>query len=328
MLLIAAIVLAVLLALGLLAGNYLYTFSLHAAKRIPFGLDGKPVQQGGAQEESAQEGSAQEGGVQVGLEGLFTDPDWLRGVGARDEWIPSHDGLRLHALAIDDRPGVPWIVLLHGYTSNCEAMAVFAKGFYERGYHVLIPDLRGHGQSGGTYRGMGWDDRPDILRWLEWIVARDPGCEIALYGISMGGAAVMMVSGEALPVNVKALIEDCGYSSVYEEFRYQLGNIFHLPAFPFMQLADLVTRLRTGSRLIADGSAVEQVKKCVTPMLFIHGAKDVFVPFSMLDAVYEAASCEKERFVVPDAVHGMSFSTDPDGFWRAIDAFLAKYIGK
>ena len=317
-LMIAAAVAVILFALGMLAGNYLYNFSLNAARTTEFRLDGKPR----GEDESV---SAPVNGEQIGMEGLFSDPEWLASVGAADEWITSHDGLDLHALTIRTAADAPWMVLLHGYTSSCRSMASFAKGFFERGWNILMPDLRGHGESEGTYRGMGWDDRADILRWLELLVSRDPDCEIAMYGISMGGAAVMMVSGEPLPNNVKALIEDCGYSSVYDEFSYQLGNIFHLPAFPFMQFADLVTRLRAGSRLIFDGSSIEQLKKNKTPMLFIHGTEDTFVPFSMLAQVYDAAVCEKEQLIVEGAVHGMSFATDPERFWGAIDAFLAKH---
>ena len=38
--------------------------------------------------------------------------------------------------------------------------------------------------------------------------------EIVLHGLSMGAATVLMVSGERLPEQVKAIIEDCGYTSV------------------------------------------------------------------------------------------------------------------
>ena len=41
----------------------------------------------------------------------------------------------------------------------------------------------------------------------------------------MGAATVMMTSGEDLPSNVKVIIEDCGYSTVVDEFTYQLKSI-------------------------------------------------------------------------------------------------------
>ena len=53
-----------------------------------------------------------------------------------------------------------------------------------------------------------------------------------------------------------------------------------------------VTKLRAGYDL--EASAVKQVEKSKTPMLFIHGDADTFVPFEMLDEVYNAAKVEKE----------------------------------
>ena len=38
----------------------------------------------------------------------------------------------------------------------------------------------------------------------------------------MGAATVMMTSGERLPSNVRVVIEDCGYTSAWEEFAYEL----------------------------------------------------------------------------------------------------------
>ncbi|MEG0766219.1 MAG: alpha/beta hydrolase, partial [Clostridia bacterium] len=73
--------------------------------------------------------------------------------------------------------------------------------------------------------------------------AREENAEIVLFGVSMGGATVMMASGETLPPNVKAIIEDCGYSSIYDEFVHQLHDAYRLPAFPILNMASLFTRV-------------------------------------------------------------------------------------
>ncbi len=39
---------------------------------------------------------------------------------------------------------------------------------------------------------MGWHDRKDVLIWIQQILKKDPNAEIALFGVSMGGATVMM----------------------------------------------------------------------------------------------------------------------------------------
>lgn len=156
---------------------------------------------------------------------------------------------------------------------------------------------------------------------------QDPQAEVVLFGISMGGATVMMTAGEAdLSSNVKCVIEDCGYSSVWDEFAGQLKEMFGLPTFPVLDAASLVTQLRAGYGF-QEASAVEQLKKTSLPMLFIHGEEDTFVPYAMLDVVYQAcASPEKELLSIPSAEHGEASSVDPERYWSTVEAFLAKHM--
>ncbi|WP_431189473.1 hypothetical protein, partial [Escherichia coli] len=66
----------------------------------------------------------------------------------------------------------------------------------------------------------------DYVQWINKVLENNgKSQEIVLYGVSMGAATVMMTSGEKLPDNVKAIIEDCGYSSVHDELAYQLDDM-------------------------------------------------------------------------------------------------------
>ena len=235
--------------------------------------------------------------------------------------------IRLHGVQFP-REGNKYAILFHGYTGAAWQMAPYAKIFYDMGYSVLTPDARAHGESEGDYIGMGWLERPDVLSWIDSITGTDPDAEIVLMGVSMGGATVMMAAGEDLPGNVKCIVEDCGYSSVWDEFRLQLKNVFGLPAFPLLDAASLVCRIRAGYSF-KEASSVTQLQKATVPMLFIHGDADTFVPFSMLDEVYEAcASAEKEKLVVHDAAHGAAADTDPELYWNTVFTFVGKYISK
>ena len=218
-----------------------------------------------------------------------------------------------------------WAITVHGYTGQAAEMVRWIQQFYEKDFHVLAPDLRGHGKSEGNYIGMGWHDRKDILGWIDWILARDPEAEIVLFGLSMGAATVMMTSGEELPTNVKVIVEDCGYSSVREVFEYQLNDLFGLPPFPVINAANTVAKIRAGYDLSV-ASAVQQVAKSKTPMLFIHGEQDSFVPFEMLDVVYQAAQVDKDRLIIQGAGHGESAMVSPDVYWKTVWNFVGKYI--
>ena len=135
----------------------------------------------------------------------------------------------------------------------------------------------------------------------------------------------MMATGEELPPNVKAAVEDCGYTSVWEEFAHQMRHGFHVPPFPMLHLVDRIARHRVGYGL-KDASAIRQVAKSKTPTLFIHGEEDTFVPFAHLYRIFAAASCEKEMLPVPGAPHGLAAPTNPALYWGKVAEFLGKHV--
>lgn len=295
--------------------NYLYNLALnpYTSKDLIFGSDDKDSSDMVSQNETS---------------GISTvdDRTWLlEHSGYEDLFMTSRDGLKLHNYVLTQSDSDKWMIAVHGYTSEGILMAPYARKFYDMGYNVIIPDLRSHGQSEGDYIGMGWDERFDIIDLVNYIVENNRDAQIALFGVSMGAATVMNVSGEELPSNVKAIIEDCGYTSVWDQFAYQLDDLFGLPAFPMMHTASLVGKLRAGY-WIGEASSIEQVKKSITPTLFIHGDADDFVPYFMLDQLYAASNAEKEKLVIEGAGHAKSKDVDPELYWSTITNFLDKYV--
>ena len=181
------------------------------------------------------------------------------------------------------------------------------------------------GDSDGDYVGMGWLDREDILRWIDFILADDPQAEIVVHGISMGAATTMMTAGEDTPENVKVFIEDCGYTSVWDEFSNELKTSFGLPAFPLMYTASWLCDLKYGWNF-REASALAQVAKCELPMLFIHGDADDYVPTWMVYPLYEAKPGEKELWLVPGAGHAYSYRDNREEYTAVVRAFVGKYV--
>ena len=111
----------------------------------------------------------------------------------------------------------------------------------------------------------------------------------------MGAATVMIASSlDNLPQNVKVIIEDCGYTTALEQFKYQLKKLFNMPSFPILNIANLMVKIKSGY-FLNDASPIEAVKEAKVPIMFIHGDDDKFVPFYMLDELYEACSSEKQK---------------------------------
>ena len=258
---------------------------------------------------------------------LDSDIQWLlTESNYTDETLTSFDNLNLHAYKVlNQNDSNKWVITVHGYTSEGINMSSYAKNYYDIGYNVLIPDLRSHGLSEGDYIGMGWDDRLDIIDWINTILEYNPNAEIVLHGVSMGAATVSMVSGEDLPSNVKAIVADCGYTSVWDEFAYQLDDLFSLPEFPILNVSSLVAKVRAGY-FLGEASTLKQVAKSKTPILFIHGDEDDFVPYYMMEELYNATSSEKEMLTIKNAGHAKASEVDPETYWTTVSNFTSKYI--
>lgn len=178
----------------------------------------------------------------------------------KDLFLKSKDNLKLHNYIIKNKNNSnKWVIAVHGYTSQGTYMASYAQKFYDIGYNIIIPDLRGHGKSEGTYIGMGWHERFDIVDLASYIANNYKDSQIVLFGVSMGAATVMSASGENLPRNVKAIIEDCGYTSTWNQFAYQLKVLFKLPSFPMMYVASIICKFRAGY-FINEASPIKKIR--------------------------------------------------------------------
>ena len=256
--------------------------------------------------------------------------DSLQRVGAlRDTFIVADDGPRLHAYYVRAAsPTNHTAVVVHGYTDN--ALYWLPIGYmysHDLGYNILLPDLRFAGQSEGTHIQMGWFDRLDVLRWIgvaDNMFGND--LQIVVHGISMGAATTMMLSGEKTPATVRCFVEDCGYSSVWDEFEKEL-HVMHLPSFPLLNCASAMCSLRYGWSF-SEASSVNQLKKCRKPMLFIHGDNDTYVPFSMLQKVYDAKPAPKEMWVAHGSEHALAYHDHTAEYTKVVATFVGKYIKK
>lgn len=241
-----------------------------------------------------------------------------------DKYIESYDKLQLHSYVVSQNSN-KWAIVVHGYGGSGKLMSDKSKYFYDMGYNVLIPDLRGHGKSEGDYIGMGWKDRLDIISWINFIIKENPNAEIVLHGTSMGAATVLMTSGENLPSNVKAIVADCAYTSAWDEFSYQLETYLKVPSSYILNVTNMVTKLKAGYSL-KEASALECVKKATVPILYIHGDKDKFVPYSMMDKLYDATISPKEKLTIEGGEHANSDLVSPFLYWLTVEDFLNQYV--
>ena len=145
----------------------------------------------------------------------ITDIDALK-----DTLITASDGAKLNALYLPAaEPTSKTAFLIHGYTDSAIRMLMLGYMYnHEMGYNIFLPDLRNAGSSEGDHFQMGWNDRHDVIQWMD--IANNifgDSTQMVIHGISMGAATAMMVAGEEQPDYVKCFIEDSGYTDVWDE---------------------------------------------------------------------------------------------------------------
>ena len=246
----------------------------------------------------------------------------------RDTFIVAPDGKQLHALYVNaPQPSANTALIVHGYTDNSIRMLMIGHLYsYEMGYNILLPDLRGQGKSTNDYVQMGWLDRKDVLEWINVVNGMyGDTTNIVIHGISMGAATTMMVSGESLPDNVRCFVEDCGFTSVWDEYVYMMDRDYGLPPFPLLHTTSLYCQWKNDWGF-KEASALEQVKKCTKPMFFIHGDADTYVPTWMVYELHKAHSGEKDLWVVPGVAHANAYWDSTEEYVERTKAFVGKYI--
>jgi len=210
-------------------------------------------------------------------------------------------------------------VIVHGWRDQAIGMLMIARLYEQMGWNIVVPDLHAHGLSDGDAIGMGWNERWDVLQWMRLFVTDT----MVVHGISMGAATTMNVAGETMPEGIRSIrfVEDCGYTSVWDEFRYEMGEEFGLPAFPLLHTASFLCRVKYGWSF-AEASPLRQLSSCRYPMLFIHGDNDHFVPSHMVHPLYAAKPQPKELWVTEGVEHALSYKTYPDEYARRLRRFL------
>lgn len=214
------------------------------------------------------------------------------------------------------------ILAMHGWRSAWyRDFGGIAPFLQEQHCSVLYAEQRGQNASGGDYMGFGMLERFDCLDWLRWL-EETQGTSLPVYlaGISMGASTVLMATGFDLPVQVRGVIADCGFTSVHAIWDHVCRDGFHLSYRLHRGGAERLCRkkIHVGTR---DYSTLEALKTCSVPVLFVHGLDDDFVPPRMTYENFEACAAPKRLFTVPGAGHGMSWYVDGDGYRRELLAF-------
>lgn len=236
--------------------------------------------------------------------------------------VRSYDGLKLVGKLYEGNSGAPLILFFHGYRSTSERDA--SGGFQlcrEMGWHILMVDQRGLGESEGREITFGIRERFDCQTWAEYAAKRFGGeTPIFIWGISMGASTVLMASELPMPESVKGIVADCGFDApatiIAETARRR-----RWPAGVACRFVDWGARLFGGFRM-DEASALDSVTRARVPILLVHGEEDEIVPLEMVYTLEEACASPVRVLTVPKAAHGISWYVDMPAYQTALVRFM------
>lgn len=252
---------------------------------------------------------------------MKTWTDSIRSMDRKLMEIRSFDGLALRGYYYEYSPDSPLELIFHGYSGNAERdLSGGVERCFALGRSCILIDQRGAGMSEGKICSFGVNERRDCLSWIDFATKQfGKNRPLIIGGISMGAATVMMASGENLPENVVCVMADCGYSS-QKDIICKVVKEMKLPVkiiYPFIKLG---AKLYGGFDL-EEVTPIEAVAKSKTPIVFIHGDNDDFVPHSMSVDCFNACISPKKLVTIEGAGHGLAFPVNQEKYVESLREF-------
>ncbi len=215
-----------------------------------------------------------------------------------------------------------FILMCHGITSNYDGMKKYCEIYINNGYSVMLYDHRNHGYSDRNYTTLGFFEKKDAKRCVDYLMKRFNEPMIGVHGESMGAATAMQLV--AIDKRLKFCVEDCGYSDAERLLKYRALEDHNKFIAALMKPSDLYTKLFYKFSF-KDSSIIDSINTIECPMLFIHGEDDDYVPYYMVRELYEKYEGEKMLYTVKNAKHAVSIVKDRATYHETIQIFLDKY---
>jgi pimeloyl-ACP methyl ester carboxylesterase len=249
--------------------------------------------------------------------GLGLVADWARKYPLAPRWrreellsLRTVDGVRISAARLTGPPHAPAaVVLVHGFLNSSRSPVVhaFARSLASQ-VHVIAPDLRGHGRSGGRVT-LGALEPLDVAAAVDVAHASWPGLPVVTVGTSLGGIAVLRHAGLIGGVEgTVAISSPAWYDPETREGARRLTRFLESKAG--RQVAARFLRTRVGALPPVEDmmAAVAAIAPAFT--IVVHDPDEEYFGEEHARAIYDAANDPKDLWLVPGAGHGGDILTD------------------
>jgi hypothetical protein len=214
------------------------------------------------------------------------------------------------------------VILFPGYASAKDALLANAAVFNRLGYHTLLVDFRGVGESEGIETTIGYREGEDVKTAFKYVENLQLSPKIYLFGNSMGAAAVLRALSEYQLKPTAALLE-CPFGSMLAAVRGRVRSM-DLPTFPIAEL--LVFWGGWQNNYWAFGhQPTEYAKKVKIPTLLLYGNADERVTPAETQAIFANLGGKKKLKTFDNLGHEHFLSKYPQEWTAEVKDFLREF---
>lgn len=241
---------------------------------------------------------------------------------AEDVTVTADDGVRLAGWLIPAaRAGAPAdtpvVVLLHGYPANKADLLPLAGALHPR-FTTLLIDFRYFGASGGGATTLGFRERRDLQRAIDFLAARGH-TRVGVFGYSLGGAVALLTAAE--DARIRAVVAWAPFADLRVLGR-DVYRIFWVLKYPLVELMVLWGRVFVGGDITRPSPEMAAAKLTI-PVLLAASRDDEQIPFAHAERLRAAlATNPRAEFDFRRGLH----NERADDFDRRLFEFFAKHL--
>jgi pimeloyl-ACP methyl ester carboxylesterase len=223
-------------------------------------------------------------------------------------------------------------IVIHGLSSRSDNTGPWARAFYDMGFNIFTPDLRGHGanEASSSDRTMGIYDSHDMSLWCRKIIElTGDDAEIVFMGYSLGASIALQAISYAgeLQDNVVAVIEDSGFPDLSEIIIAAIIRSYPSLEGSVLQVLSELDKILFGRQRahLVDGITIIAVERGRLPLLVIFGSDDLFVfpeNSKLINDIYLGKP--KEVYEVAGANHPQCIAYGYANYRKHVREFLSQ----
>ncbi|MCB0836178.1 MAG: alpha/beta hydrolase [Bacteroidetes bacterium] len=233
--------------------------------------------------------------------------------------IPTQKNQQMNSwlLQADSARGV--VLLFHGYAGHKSSLSPEALAFRDMGYHAVLIDFPGHGDSPGNTTSVGYGEAQDVVMATQYIKEKYPDLPVYLYGFSMGAVAVVKALSEE-NIDVEGAIICAPFHTLLRTVKNRF-SIMGVPSFPFAEGLVFWGGIQHGFWAF-NHQVDEYAKEVNVPCLVMHGGKDERASLDGVKKIYQNLKGPKDIHIFSDLAHQSYYLAEPEMWKETVKNFL------